>query len=97
LLAQHGAVSEPVVQALADNARRQAKADYALAISGVAGPDGGTPAKPVGTVCLALADAREIITRTVNFPGDRETIRDRAAKMAMAMLRWQLLNTQWPL
>jgi nicotinamide-nucleotide amidase len=51
----YGAVSEPVVQAMAKHARRLAKADYALAISGVAGPTGGTPTKPVGTVCIALA------------------------------------------
>jgi nicotinamide-nucleotide amidase len=97
LLAKHGAVSEPVVRALAANARELAKSDHALAISGVAGPDGGTPDKPVGTVCLALADAREVITRTISIPGDRETIRDRAAKTALAMLRWRLLGAQWPL
>src|SRR5262249_31081496 len=57
----YGAVSEPVVQAMSTNARRLAKADFALAISGVAGPTGGTPAKPVGTVCIALAHEAGVV------------------------------------
>src|SRR5262249_21903957 len=75
----YGAVSEPVVDAMAKNARRLAKADYALSVSGVAGPTGGTPTKPVGMVCIALAyaDPKEpsqslTTIRTFNFPGDRE-------------------------
>jgi nicotinamide mononucleotide (NMN) deamidase PncC len=55
MLSVYGAVSEHVVIAMARNARRLAKADYALAISGIAGPTGGSDAKPVGTVCIALA------------------------------------------
>src|SRR5439155_5499074 len=55
ILNTYGAVSEPVVDAMARNAKRLAKSDFALAISGVAGPTGGTPAKPVGMVCIALA------------------------------------------
>lgn len=107
-----GAVSEPVVLTMAKNARRLAKADYALAISGIAGPTGGTAAKPVGTVCIALAHLPEgsrrpgrlneredevtVIARTFNFGGDREMIRDRAAKMALAMLRFRLLDKPLP-
>ena len=108
ILKVHGAVSEPVVDAMARAARRLAKSDYALAISGIAGPSGGTEAKPVGTVCIALAYAKPaasaagpsskpdyadsaILARTFTFPGDREMIRDRAAKMALAMLRFHLL------
>src|SRR5688500_15654471 len=85
LLNVHGVVSEPVVEAMARNARRLAKADAALAISSVAGPTGGTPQKPDGTVCIALAwqkdeaargDSRyadsAVTTRTFTFPGDRE-------------------------
>ena len=109
LLNVHGAVSEPVVDAMARNSRRLAKSSFALAISGVAGPTGGTPAKPVGTVCIALAsqqdpaargDARfaesAVVTRTFTFPGDREMIRDRAAKMALTMLRFHLLGKTMP-
>jgi len=116
LLKVHGAVSEPVVDAMARHARRLAKSDYALAISGIAGPSGGTDAKPVGTVCIALAYAKSaasaagfpeprprpdysdssVLTRTFTFPGDREMIRDRAAKMALATLRFQLLGKPMP-
>jgi nicotinamide-nucleotide amidase len=96
LLNVYGAVSEPVVTAMATNARRLAKADFALAISGVAGPTGGTPAKPVGTVCIALADEQGISARTFNFAGDREMIRDRSAKMALTMLRFHLLGKPLP-
>jgi len=92
----HGAVSEPVVQAMATNARRLAKADIALAISGVAGPTGGSEAKPVGTVCIALSHEAGVVTRVFNFPGDREWVRDRAAKMALTMLRYHLLGKVMP-
>jgi nicotinamide-nucleotide amidase len=92
----HGAVSEPVVQSMASNALRLAQADVALAISGVAGPTGGSDAKPIGTVCIALAHEGGATARTFNLPGDREWIRDRSAKMALTMLRYHLLGTQMP-
>jgi nicotinamide-nucleotide amidase len=99
----YGAVSEPVVEAMARNARRLAKADFALAISGIAGPDGGGPTKPVGTVCIALAyadpadkQASILSKRTFNFSGDRETIRTRAANMALTLLRFHLLGQALP-
>ncbi|HEY7088911.1 MAG TPA: nicotinamide-nucleotide amidohydrolase family protein, partial [Tepidisphaeraceae bacterium] len=92
----HGAVSEPVVQAMATNARRLAKADVALSISGVAGPTGGTAAKPVGMVCIGMAHEGGVTARTFNFPGDREWVRDRAAKMALTMLRYHLLGKDLP-
>jgi len=96
LLAQHGAVSEPVVATMADGARNKSGADYALAISGIAGPDGGTPDKPVGTVCIALCYQQRTIARTFRFLGDREMIRDRSAKMALTMLRFELLGKPLP-
>jgi len=96
LIAAHGAVSEPVVAAMADGARRQSSADFALAISGIAGPDGGTPAKPVGTVCIALAHSSGQIVRTFGFPGDREMVRDRSAKMALTLLRFYILGKSLP-
>jgi nicotinamide-nucleotide amidase len=92
----YGAVSEPVVTAMATNAKRLAKADVALAISGVAGPTGGTPAKPVGTVCIALAHEAGTQARTFNLAGDREWVRDRSAKMALSMLRYHLLGKEMP-
>jgi nicotinamide-nucleotide amidase len=96
ILNVHGAVSEPVVEAMATAARRLSKADFSLAISGIAGPGGGTEKKPVGTVCIALAQPEAVMARTFLFTGDREVIRDRAAKMALTMLRFHLLGKPLP-
>jgi nicotinamide-nucleotide amidase len=96
VLKEQGAVSEPTVRAMAENARRKSGATYALSISGIAGPDGGTPAKPVGTVCIALATEGKTDARTFLVPGDREMIRDRSAKMALTMLRFALLKKPMP-
>jgi nicotinamide-nucleotide amidase len=96
VISGRGAVSEEVVSAMADGARRKSGADFSLAISGIAGPDGGTPAKPVGTVCIGLAHPAGRVARTFKFPGDREMIRDRSAKMALTLLRYQLLGKVIP-
>ena len=96
LLDQYGAVSEPVALAMANGARDRARSTFALAISGIAGPDGGTPDKPVGTVCIALAHPGDAHARTFLFPGDREFIRERSAKMALTMLRYHLLGQKAP-
>jgi nicotinamide-nucleotide amidase len=88
LIEKHGAVSEPVAEAMAEGALKHFEADTAVAITGIAGPDGGTEEKPVGTVCwsVRLADGRAI-TRTVRLPGDRADIRDRSTTVAMHLLR----------
>ncbi len=91
-LADHGAVSEPVALEMAINAHRNAGADYALAISGIAGPDGGTEQKPVGTVCIALAHLTGASARTFLFSGNRDGVRQRSAIAALEMLRLHLLN-----
>ena len=96
LIAKNGAVSEPVAVAMATGTQTQSGAAYALAITGIAGPGGGTPAKPVGMVCIALAHDAGSQVRTFNFPGDREMIRDRSAKMALTMLRFHLLGKKLP-
>ncbi|MDP9174628.1 MAG: competence/damage-inducible protein A [Planctomycetota bacterium] len=96
LIAKQGAVSEPVASAMASGARARSEASAAMAISGVAGPEGGTPEKPVGTVCIALATQETVIVRTFNFAGDREMIRDRSAKMALTLLRYSLLGKRAP-
>lgn len=96
IINQHGAVSEPVVRAMAQGAVNLSGACYALALSGIAGPGGGTPEKPVGTVWIALAHPAGCDARHFLFPGDREMIRDRAAKMALALLRFHLLGEQTP-
>ena len=96
MLEQHGAVSEQVVTSMATGARQRTGAQVALAISGIAGPTGGTPEKPVGTVWIALASEAGIAARRFLFAGDREMIRDRSAKMALTMLRFHLLNKPMP-
>ena len=83
-LARHGAVSEEVARSMADGALRAGRADYAVAITGVAGPDGGTPAKPVGMVCFAWA-VRDGPTMAVTerFPGDRTAVRRASVIVAL--------------
>jgi nicotinamide-nucleotide amidase len=84
----HGAVSAQVAAALADGARAALGATVGVGITGVAGPGGGTEAKPVGMVCLSVsaADGRRI-DRTVHLPGDRSSIRDRTTTVAMHLVR----------
>jgi nicotinamide-nucleotide amidase len=75
-LRQHGAVSEETVREMAAGALRRSHAQAALAISGVAGPTGGSPDKPVGTVCFAWALRGGVaVSQTLHFSGDRETVR----------------------
>ncbi|MEX1018000.1 MAG: competence/damage-inducible protein A [Phycisphaeraceae bacterium] len=96
----HGAVSEPVARAMAEGALRHARpADVSLSITGIAGPDGGTPDKPVGTVWLGMAmrDEREpdtLRTRALclQLSGNRDGVRDRAAKCALQLLRFDLMG-----
>lgn len=95
-LARHGAVSEAVVSEMADAARRISGANFALAISGIAGPDGGTPEKPVGTICIGFAHADGVRARTIILMGDRQAIRDRACKSALTILRYHLINQPTP-
>ena len=87
LLEQHGAVSEPVARAMAEGARRRSGATWAPAITGIAGPDGGTPEKPVGTVWLALAGPKETTARLAHFRGDRGQVRVQSAYAALQLLR----------
>lgn len=87
LLAEHGAVSEPVACAMASGQRERAGADVALAVSGIAGPEGGTPDKPVGTVVIALADRAGASARTWAWKGTREELRARTVTFALERLR----------
>ncbi|BBX37259.1 CinA-like protein [Mycolicibacterium mageritense] len=88
LIATHGAVSEPVAEAMAAGAVHRFGADTAVAITGIAGPGGGSTDKPVGTVCFSvLLAGAEPITRTMRLPGDRNDIRERSTTVAMHMLR----------
>jgi nicotinamide-nucleotide amidase len=88
LIAAHGAVSEPVAEAMAQGALNRFGADTAVAITGIAGPGGGTDEKPVGTVCFTVSLAGgHTVTRTIRLPGDRSDIRERSTTVAMHMLR----------
>jgi len=87
LLETHGAVSEPVVRAMAEGVQRQFAVEAALAITGIAGPTGGTAEKPVGTVWLAARYGFETTALKRMFPGDRGEIRARAAQAALDLLR----------
>jgi nicotinamide-nucleotide amidase len=98
-LAGHGAVSEATVREMAAGALRVSEADIAVAISGIAGPDGGTPTKPVGTVWFAVASRQGgddgagvvIASETQLFAGDRETVRRLSVERALQMV----LAVEW--
>jgi nicotinamide-nucleotide amidase len=94
MLAEHGAVSEPVARAMADGVRRALGSDWGIGITGVAGPGGGSEAKPVGTVHIAVAGpgGGEVEHRKVRFPGDRDRVRRQSAQLALEMLRRRLLT-----
>ncbi|MBS4729823.1 competence/damage-inducible protein A [Mycobacterium sp. SM1] len=88
LIEAHGAVSEPVAEAMAAGALNRFRADTAIAITGIAGPGGGTPEKPVGTVCFSVMLAGgSTLTRTVRLPGNRADVRERSTTVAMHLLR----------
>ncbi len=84
-LAAHGAVSIPVVEQMARGACRAFGADIAMATSGIAGPGGGTPEKPVGTVCIAVCFAGDTVSHTFHFSGDRAGVIDKASHEALSM------------
>ena len=93
LIEQHGAVSPEVARAMADGARRRFGADVGCGITGVAGPGGGTDAKPVGYVCCCVStDDGAVLARDPVLPGDRAEIRDRSVTVAMHLLRRALIE-----
>ncbi|MBL9149919.1 MAG: competence/damage-inducible protein A [Phycisphaerae bacterium] len=92
IIAAHGAVSEPVARELATAARTQARSTYGVGITGIAGPGGGSASKPVGTVFIGLATEEGARVRRFHFPGERSTVRDRAAKSALQWLRFAALG-----
>ncbi len=90
-LAQHGAVSAAVAREMAEGARRQTQAHYALSATGIAGPSGGTQAKPVGTVFIALAGPFDTVVEHNFNPYDRETFKQVTAQQALDLLRLTIL------
>jgi len=87
LLIEHGAVSDPVAGAMATGARRHLGCDWAISVTGIAGPDGGTPEKPVGLVYVGIAGPDGVRVRELRLHGDRERIRQRSSTIALHLLR----------
>jgi nicotinamide-nucleotide amidase len=96
MLQAHGAVSEPVARAMAEGAARALQADYALSVTGIAGPSGGSPEKPVGLVFIGIRTPQGTEVREHHLGADaaRETIRVRAARLALNGLRLTLAAPQ---
>lgn len=91
-LARFGAVSEAACREMAEGALRSAQSDWALSVTGIAGPSGGTAQKPVGLVYIGLAGPRTLVVKKFLFKGDRAQVRERAALSALDMLRRRLLD-----
>ncbi len=86
VLQQYGAVSSQVVELMAEGVRRLTGSDYAMATSGVAGPGGGTPEKPVGTVWIAAAGADRVVSRLYHFSGNRQEVIEASTEAAFDLL-----------
>ena len=98
MIEEHGAVSPQVAEAMADGALARFEADLGVGITGIAGPDGGTPEKPVGYVCVCVksSDGRKLARDPV-IPGNRADVRERSALLAMHLLRRLLRGEDFPL
>jgi PncC family amidohydrolase len=92
MIAAHGAVSEAVATAMAQGIRTRAQVDIGVGVTGIAGPDGGTPDKPVGTVCIAAISPADTRVRTFRFVGGREMVKFQASQAALDMVRRMLLD-----
>lgn len=86
VIEDYGAVSEPVATAMASGALHHSRADYAVAVTGVAGPGGGVEEKPVGTVWIAVASSEQLVARLYQFDGDRAAVRNATLIAAIELL-----------
>jgi nicotinamide-nucleotide amidase len=92
LIEEHGAVSEPVALAMADGIRARARVDVGVGVTGIAGPGGGTPEKPVGTVAIAAMTSSATRSRVFRFIGEREQVKFQASQAALDMVRRMLVD-----
>jgi PncC family amidohydrolase len=93
LIAEHGAVSEPVARAMAAGVRNRTAASVGIGITGIAGPGGGTPEKPVGTVAIAVLCGGAERVRTFQFFGGRDLVKFQSSQAALNILRLMLLSS----
>ena len=91
VLETHGAVSEPVARQMAEGVRTQMGTDLGVGVTGIAGPNGGTPEKPVGLVFIAVADDDGTVVRKNLFKGTRLAVKEQTAEQALAML-WERIE-----
>lgn len=94
VLEERGAVSEPVARLMAEGCRKAAGTTYALSVTGIAGPGGGTPDKPVGTAYIGIATPDETLVRKAFYPGTREKMKIMTSQLALDHLRRELLKTK---
>ena len=94
LIAEHGAVSEPVARAMAEGIRTRASTSVGVGITGIAGPGGGSEQKPVGTVSIAVAGDGETRVRTFQFIGGRDMVKFQASQSALNMTRLMVTRAQ---
>jgi nicotinamide-nucleotide amidase len=92
LIRREGAVSDAIARAMAAGARQKLGTDYALSVTGVAGPDGGTEELPVGSVFIGLATPAGVHAKSLRLPGDRNRVRTLAVNAALDLLRLKLLQ-----
>jgi PncC family amidohydrolase len=92
VIGKFGAVSSETAHAMAEGMRNLAKTDYAISVTGIAGPGGGSESKPVGTVYIGCATPAGVFTKHLLLPGDRELIRWRASQAALDILRLRILR-----
>ncbi|MCP4642816.1 MAG: CinA family protein [bacterium] len=88
---EHGAVSEPVARSMAEGIRRVLDVDFGIGVTGIAGPSGGSPDKPVGLVYVALSDERGASVERCEFSGNRTAVQEQTAEKALAML-WERVS-----